>query len=498
MAGRLRPLPRRRRPAASRPDRHRGGPAVRHRRRLRRHGARLARAGARPPRGRGAVRRVGSPRAGGDGLRPARRRGVAGRRRPGPRHRGRARRRRARGPGPGRRRVGAGLAGEHPHRVRPARGLARHDLGGRRRLGHRGAVLLLDAHRVRPRRRHAPRPRVDAPGRPAHRPHGRPPADHAHALPRRLRLGAVRDGPLARGRGAADRRARDPTARRPSPTARSRSHTSPTCASTRVASTRRPTCWPRSRTGSRAARRWPASTAPVATSTWRPPWPAGACPRWWATRCGRRPCCRCSSRSTSSGATSTRRGPQPTSWRRGRRSSISLRSRRWPTWPRGGCGWPAATRTAPVERSPPPRRAWSARTHRWRWAPCAWRWPRRWPPTARWRPPSTRHGPPSPASTGSAPAPARDRADALLRSWGDTGRSRPRDAVAAVGALTRREREVLDAVARGLTNAQIADDLFISPKTVEHHVGRVLAKLGVRSRAEAAALSVRAAASDQK
>ena len=59
-----------------------------------------------------------------------------------------------------------------------------------------------------------------------------------------------------------------------------------------------------------------------------------------------------------------------------------------------------------------------------------------------------------------------------------------------MGALTRREREVLDAVARGLTNAQIADELFISPKTVEHHVGRVLAKLGVRSRAEAAALSV--------
>lgn len=90
--------------------------------------------------------------------------------------------------------------------------------------------------------------------------------------------------------------------------------------------------------------------------------------------------------------------------------------------------------------------------------------------------------------------PCRDRADALLRAWGDTGRSRPRDAAAAVGALTRREREVLDSLAQGLTNAQIADALFISAKTVEHHVGRILAKLGVRSRAEAAALSVRAAA----
>jgi DNA-binding CsgD family transcriptional regulator len=52
--------------------------------------------------------------------------------------------------------------------------------------------------------------------------------------------------------------------------------------------------------------------------------------------------------------------------------------------------------------------------------------------------------------------------------------------------LTRRQLEVLRLVAGGLTNAQIADRLFLSAKTVEHHVAAVMDKLGVRSRGDAA------------
>jgi DNA-binding NarL/FixJ family response regulator len=86
---------------------------------------------------------------------------------------------------------------------------------------------------------------------------------------------------------------------------------------------------------------------------------------------------------------------------------------------------------------------------------------------------------------------ARDRAAATLRSLGDTGRSRPRAAADIESTLSRRELEVLDLLRAGLTNAAIAERLYISPKTAEHHVGRILTKLGVRSRAEAAALAVR-------
>jgi DNA-binding CsgD family transcriptional regulator len=85
--------------------------------------------------------------------------------------------------------------------------------------------------------------------------------------------------------------------------------------------------------------------------------------------------------------------------------------------------------------------------------------------------------------------PDADEAAALLRGLGVAGRRVTRG---ERDDLTARELEVLGLIAAGLSNAEIARRLVISPKTAEHHVGRVLAKLGVRSRAEAAAHAVRA------
>ena len=80
-----------------------------------------------------------------------------------------------------------------------------------------------------------------------------------------------------------------------------------------------------------------------------------------------------------------------------------------------------------------------------------------------------------------------DAAAALMRSLGAKGRAAPR----TLGELTRRETEVLRLLGEGLSNRDLAGRLYISPKTAEHHVGRIYAKLGLSSRAEAAAYAVR-------
>jgi DNA-binding CsgD family transcriptional regulator len=62
---------------------------------------------------------------------------------------------------------------------------------------------------------------------------------------------------------------------------------------------------------------------------------------------------------------------------------------------------------------------------------------------------------------------------------------------AASLGLTRRETEVLALVAEGRTNRQIGQELFITPKTASLHVSRILTKLGVAGRGEAAAVAHR-------
>jgi DNA-binding NarL/FixJ family response regulator len=105
-----------------------------------------------------------------------------------------------------------------------------------------------------------------------------------------------------------------------------------------------------------------------------------------------------------------------------------------------------------------------------------------------------------------SPELAVEEARAAFTTFRDLGASRARDAAAATmrelgtatgglartpGELTAREREVLDLLALGMSNGEIAGSLVISEKTAGHHVSRILSKLGVRNRAEAAAVAVR-------
>ncbi len=81
-----------------------------------------------------------------------------------------------------------------------------------------------------------------------------------------------------------------------------------------------------------------------------------------------------------------------------------------------------------------------------------------------------------------------DRAAEVLRELGVGGGPGKR---VDIGALSKRETEVLSLLGLGLSNPEIGKRLFISPKTVEHHVGKILAKLGLKSRGAAAAYVVK-------
>lgn len=79
----------------------------------------------------------------------------------------------------------------------------------------------------------------------------------------------------------------------------------------------------------------------------------------------------------------------------------------------------------------------------------------------------------------------------LVVSWRDTlVDGEPNGLAATDESLTPRQLDILEAIASGSSTSDIAASLFLSPFTVRNEVRRILAKLGVRTRAEAAALAV--------
>ncbi|MEU4268924.1 response regulator transcription factor [Streptomyces sp. NPDC026092] len=78
----------------------------------------------------------------------------------------------------------------------------------------------------------------------------------------------------------------------------------------------------------------------------------------------------------------------------------------------------------------------------------------------------------------------------LMHSLRDPETAKPEDERLAV--LSERERSVLDLIGEGLTNRQIAKRLYLSEKTVKNHISRLLGKLGVERRVQAAVIAAQA------
>ena len=86
-------------------------------------------------------------------------------------------------------------------------------------------------------------------------------------------------------------------------------------------------------------------------------------------------------------------------------------------------------------------------------------------------------------------APEAEVCATLLRRLGAKVSYSPRPPADPLALLSRREREIVQLIGQGLTNAQISEKLFITPKTAEHHVSNILGKLALRSRYEVAAIT---------